>query len=72
MPTLPPGTTPEVERAVQDAFDAGILTVGQAEAVSELYAPLYQGDSINGVQTVDFGSPEAAQAALDAYMANFV
>lgn len=72
MPTLPPGTSEEVREAVQEAFDNGTLTERQAEAVSELYAPMYYSESVNGYAVTDFGSEEAAKAALAAYMANFV
>ena len=111
MPVLPPGTTPAVAQAVQDAYDSGTLTEGQADAVSRLSAPLYnpqvivpidsspqaaadaaaaqaqlnltaeeilsgagnQGTTAGpSLSVVDFGSAEAAQAALDDYYKNFV
>ena len=83
---LPPGTSPVVIKAVKEAQAAGTLTQGQQEAVEQLYAPLYYTEGgyeipygvnpetgeVHGPATViDFGSEEAARAALEAYMANF-
>ena len=86
LPALPPGTAPHVVEAVQSSFDQGTLTQQEAEAVSQLYAPLYNptveipyevrdssGVVVSTTATVvDFGTAEAAQAALDAYYNNFV
>jgi len=75
MPILPPGTRDDVREAVEEAFNNGTLTNGQAEAVSQLYAPLYNPEPENtfdGYSVVNFPTAADAQAALDAYMRNFV
>jgi len=86
-PALPPGTSSVVVRAIEEAWNNGTLTEGQAEAVEQLYAPMYYTEGgyeipggvnpetgeVHGPATVvDFGSEEAARAALEAYMDNFV
>jgi len=88
IPSLPPGTRQEVIDAVNQKFAEGTLTNREAEAVSRPSAPLYFPDDGNTIEyevrdeagnvvsteatVVDFGSPEAAAAALADYYNNFV
>jgi len=67
----PPGTQPEVLRAVEREIAAGTFTQMEKENLERLSAPMYYTEAQNGYAVTDFGSEAAARAALADYYTRF-